>query len=298
MYHSSLNTSPFQALYGYHPPSITLGSPPRSNIEVVITILRDRHRTLIQLKAHLIHAQDRMKKFADTNCTERSFVVGDWVYIRLQPYRQVSISNSRNHKLNPRFHGPFEIEEQVGTVAYQLRLPAGSVIYPVLHVSQLKIHIPQGQIVSPHLPITSPDGHLRIYPKSILSRRVVKRDNVAVPQIFVFWTNLPPEDASWEDYDSIAMRFPQFILEDKNHFKDGGVSGTDDTVIVRDEEEEGSARIIQLTGKRAENDGQNLIDSEPLTKGPNSSDLIQTRPTSLFNGYDSAIYEQSDVAAQ
>jgi hypothetical protein len=184
-------------LYRYPPPSITLGSPPRSNIEAVNTILRDRHRALIQLKTHLLRAQDRMKKFADTNRTERSFTVGDWVYIRLQPYRQVSISNSRNHKLNPRFYDPFEIEERVGTVAYQLRLPAGSAIHPVLHVSQLKIHIPRRQIISPHLPVTSPDGLLRIYPKSILSRRAVKRDNVAVPQILVSWINLPPEDASW-----------------------------------------------------------------------------------------------------
>jgi hypothetical protein len=38
-----------------------------------------------------------------------------------------------------------------------------------------------------------------------------------------------------------------------------------------------SARIIQLTGKWAEKDGQNLIDSESLTKGPNSSDLIQNK---------------------
>jgi Chromo (CHRromatin Organisation MOdifier) domain len=137
-----------------------------------------------------------MKKFADTNRTERSFVVGDWVYIRLQPYRQVSISNSRNHKLNLCFYGPFEIEERVGS---------SCVFRLVLHVSQLKIHIPRGQIVSLHLPITSPDGFLRIYPKSIMSCRAVKHDNVAVPQFFVSWTNLPPEDASWEDYDSIAM---------------------------------------------------------------------------------------------
>jgi hypothetical protein len=103
------------ALYGYPPPSITLGSPPRSNIEAVNIILWDRHRALIQLKVRLLRAQDRMKKFADTNRTERSFVVGDWVYIRLQPYRQVSISNSRNHKLNLCFYGPFEIEERVGS---------------------------------------------------------------------------------------------------------------------------------------------------------------------------------------
>jgi hypothetical protein len=128
-FHSSLRISPFQALYG---------SPPRSKIEAVNSILQDHHHTLLQLKANLLRAQDRMKKFTDQQRTERHFNCGDWVYLRLQPYRQLSISNSKNHKLNPCFYGPFEIEERVGTTVYLLRLPAGSAIHPILHVSQLK----------------------------------------------------------------------------------------------------------------------------------------------------------------
>jgi transposase InsO family protein len=228
-FHSSLQTSPFQALYGYPPPSITLGHPPRSNIEAVNILLHDRHRALTQLKANLLRAQDRMKKFADQNRTERSFKIGDWVYLRFQPYRQISVSNSKNTKLNPRFYGPFEIEDRVGSVAYRLRLPVGSAIHPVLHVSQLKQHLSRGQVVSPQLPLLSPEGQLQLYPAQILERRAIKRNNVAVPQILVSWTNLPAEDASWEDYDDIAVRFPQFILEDKNRFEGGRVSdiGTD-----------------------------------------------------------------------
>jgi hypothetical protein len=64
-------------------------------------------------------------------------------------------------------------------------------IHPVLHVSQLKQHLGRGQTTSPQLPITTPDGQLKIYPHSILERRAIKRANVAVPQILVRWTNLP-----------------------------------------------------------------------------------------------------------
>jgi hypothetical protein len=76
-FHSSLNTSPFQTLFRYPPPSFTLGHPPKSEIEAVNTPLKDRHRTLIQLKANLVRAQDRMRKFIDRNRTKRHFNAGE-----------------------------------------------------------------------------------------------------------------------------------------------------------------------------------------------------------------------------
>ena len=44
-------------------------------------------------------------------------------------------------KLSPRFIGPFEILERVGTVAYQLALPPSmSGVHEVFHVFMLKIY--------------------------------------------------------------------------------------------------------------------------------------------------------------
>jgi Chromo (CHRromatin Organisation MOdifier) domain len=64
-------------------------------------------------------------------------------------------------------------------------------------------------------------GQLKIYPQKILSRYAIKQNNVVVPQLLIRWTNLPPEDASWEDYDTLANQYPTFILEDKNNFEQG-----------------------------------------------------------------------------
>ena len=46
-------------------------------------------------------------------------------------------------KLSPRFIGPFEILERVGTVAYRLALPpCMSGVHEVFHVSMLRRYIP------------------------------------------------------------------------------------------------------------------------------------------------------------
>jgi hypothetical protein len=67
--------------------------------------------------------------------------INDWIYLKLQPYRQISISKGRNQKLAPRYYGPFEIVDHIGTIAYRLCLSFGSTIHPIFHVAQLKKHV-------------------------------------------------------------------------------------------------------------------------------------------------------------
>lgn len=67
-----------------------------------------------------------MKHYADEGRSEREFAVGDWVFLRLQPYKQTTIALQRNMKLAPRFYGPYQVLERIGPVAYRLQLPAGA----------------------------------------------------------------------------------------------------------------------------------------------------------------------------
>ncbi|KAJ4783151.1 polyprotein [Rhynchospora pubera] len=223
-FHTSIQTTPFQALYGYPPPQFPMGAPPRSDVQSVNEVIKEKHQVLLELQQQLKKAQERMKRFSDNKRIERQFTVGAWVYLKLQPYRQLSVQGQYNKKLGMRYYGPFEVIEKIGPVAYKLNLPIGSQIHPVFHVSQLKKKVGENGRLAPHLPIVGPAGKLRSEPVKILERRMIKRNNAAVVQVLVKWSNQDEDDAYWIDYDVLRKDFPNFALEDKDSLMGGGVS--------------------------------------------------------------------------
>lgn len=85
-FHSSLGMSPFKALYSYESPMPTFELVAQIKVDFVDHLLRERQLMDKMLKDNLIRAQNRMKHFADNRRSERKFEVGDWVFLKLQPY--------------------------------------------------------------------------------------------------------------------------------------------------------------------------------------------------------------------
>lgn len=147
-----------------------------------------------------------MKHQADKQRTERSFVVGDFVYLKLQPYVQSSVAPRAHHKLLFKYYGPYKVLERIGQVAYRLALPETSKIHPVIHVSQLKKAIGANVQVQTTLP--SPLDVLLV-PARVLQRCLRQQGPVAVSQVLVQWSGQPESLATWEDYDDLKRRFPR-----------------------------------------------------------------------------------------
>jgi hypothetical protein len=80
-----------------------------------------------------------MKHQAYQHHSEREFEVGDWVFLRLQPYKQMSLKQQKkDNKLGPKYYGPYKVFQRIGSMAYKLELPPSSCVHPVFHVSCLK----------------------------------------------------------------------------------------------------------------------------------------------------------------
>lgn len=167
---------------------------------------------LALLKSNLVWVQTRMKNQADKHRTEREFTVRDWVFLRLIPYQLQSLNSHTFHKLHHKSYGPFEVVERIGKVAYNLKLPEGTKIHPVFHVSCLKKMVGSQVIPMTALPEQVTDGLVVKKPHEVLQRRMYKKGNAAGVQVLVLWEGLSAKEATWEDYDKFTARFPDFVF--------------------------------------------------------------------------------------
>ncbi|PHT82785.1 hypothetical protein T459_11228 [Capsicum annuum] len=73
----------------------------------------------------------------------------DWVFFKVSPMKGV-MRFGKMGKLSPRYVWPYKILKKIGTVAYELELPASlGFVHPVFHVSMLKKCIRDHSIVLP-----------------------------------------------------------------------------------------------------------------------------------------------------
>jgi len=79
--------SPFIALYGYEAPSFVDLLFGDSRVLKAKDLLQESQDIMRSLKENIQKAQNQQKQYADQQRIERSFKVGDMVYLMLQPYR-------------------------------------------------------------------------------------------------------------------------------------------------------------------------------------------------------------------
>ena len=195
-------------LYGHQPRHFGISNLSAASVPELEEWLKERDLLTQIIQQHLARAQQRMKSQADKDHTEREFTVGTSVYLKLQPYIQTSVAPRSNQKLAFRFFGPFKILQRVGKVAYMLDLLDSCRIHPVVHVSQLKLHVPPHEQVPSDLSSLPANPSQVMVPLAILDHRLVSLGSSSRPRVLMQWSDIHPQLTTWEDAQDIARRFP------------------------------------------------------------------------------------------
>ena len=218
-YHKSLQTTPFKVLYGRDPPALVRFEPGSTSNFELETVLRERDMMLESLKSNLLRAQDIMKRQADKSRRDVELVVGDMVYLKLQPYRQKTVARRFCQKLAAKFYGPYRVLDRIGATAYKLQLPEVARVHPVFHISQLKLALgPHDQ--SKFLPpgcIVEEEDH--VLPEDVLDKRYGTQGEL---ELLIHWQGKPSLEDFWMSYEEFRACFPTYQLEGKLDFDGGG----------------------------------------------------------------------------
>ncbi|VFQ72131.1 unnamed protein product [Cuscuta campestris] len=254
--HSGLKRTPFEALYGRPPPTFLPYRRGDSKVPEVDNFLQERDSLLRRLRENLKEAQRRMTQTANRHRTDLKFKEGDWVLLKLQPYRQHSVVRRSSQKLARRYYGPYRVLARIGEAAYRLELPPGSRIHPVFHVSLMRPYYgesPEQEQLA--LPSEFVHGQPLSEPARILAERQVLVRGTPEKQCLVEWTDGGRDDVTWEPYDRLHQRFPTLHLEDKvasqaeGNVTQGLHGSRKETSSERDKPV-GRARAKQTEGKR------------------------------------------------
>ena len=178
-------------------------------------LIRDTSEKVSLIRQHLLKAQSRKKSYADVRRRSLEFQVGDHVFLKVMPKRGV-VRFGKRGKLSPRFIGPFEILERVGTVAYRLALPPSmSGVHEVFHISMPRRYTPDPAHVVDWGEIeVDTDGTFEEGPVCTMDSRdqVLRRKTMRL--VRVLWRHRGVEELTWEREDTMRGTYP-FLFRDE-----------------------------------------------------------------------------------
>jgi hypothetical protein len=226
-HHESIGMAPYEALYGRRCHSPLSWSEAGERSVQGTELVQETTERVAEIKARLIKAQDRQKKWADRRRRPLEFGVGDRVFLKVSPFRGIYRFGMRG-KLQPRYIGPFEILERIGPLAYRLALPPSMErVHNVFHVSVLRKYLvdPSHELRTPEVRVEQ-DLTFHEVPVQILARSEKQLRGKRVPLVKILWRSSRFEEETWETEDRMRREHPQ--LFEARGFGDEASQGGED----------------------------------------------------------------------
>ena len=121
-FQSSIDMSPFEALYGRPCRSPVCWAEVGDASLLGSDLVRETTVKVELFRKRLVTAQSHQKSYVNHRRRPLASEASDHVFLKISPRRGL-MRCGKSGKLSPRFIGPFEILERIGEVAYRLALP-------------------------------------------------------------------------------------------------------------------------------------------------------------------------------
>jgi hypothetical protein len=211
-FQATIGMVPYEALYGRKCRSPLYWDEVGERQMLGLELIHVMKEKIALIRKRILTTQSRQKSYTDERRHELKFAVGDLVYLKVSPIRNVFCFGNKG-KLSPRYVGPFKVLKQVSSLANKIEMPPNLAgVHDVFHFSQLRkcMHDPS-QVIN-HEPLDiQPNLTYEELPVQILDRKEQQLRTKTIPLVKVLWRNHGIEEASWELEQQMRDRYPHLF---------------------------------------------------------------------------------------
>jgi hypothetical protein len=143
----------------------------------------NQKEVLKEMNENCVMAQNRVKQQEYQLHSEREFEMGDWLFMRLQLYKQMSLKQqNKDNKLAPKYYGPYKVLKRIESMVFKLEFHSYSRVHTIFHVSFLKKVINNKITVQTILPEINEGGKVILEPQTIFETRIKQLINLAITE--------------------------------------------------------------------------------------------------------------------
>ena len=197
---------PYEALYGRPYKSPIGWTEVEENSITGPDLIRDTLEKVSFIRQRLLTAQSLQKNYADVRRRPLEFEVGDHVFLRVIPKREV-VRFGKHEKLSSRYIGPFEILERIGV--RHVRCPRG-----IARLHTPEVHSKSSSCSGLERLRLTLIGTFEEGPVFIVAScdQVLRRKTMRL--VRVLWRHCGVEESTWEHEDTMRATYP-FLFKDE-----------------------------------------------------------------------------------